>query len=839
MSYTCICRRSLLNQIYSHHLTPTLHQNYNSFLSSGWPPAFLSASQDTKNGNNTENDRLTSIGTTRCRRKTSSSFSTSFLLSSRAPPHTVRSGRGYGYRLSSTSPSDPPQSPDDSDPPSDFQTLNLREYLTTRPKSETRRQEWLSEIGKQPFYDLLVEAQNSKFTNPCGEGVGDGMLNLLVSDVLDVATATVNSFKAKEKENSREVGWFEFVESLLFTVDSARLRAETVVRMIEWLDGASGVSSSESPSPPSDSPPMSSGTGEGGYISTLTERRFKYLVHQICLRIPLTPPRPSSPSLNRDICLLNTVYPRVLRGIQKITSSSPEREREMMDLDPRIRFNASGDGVYMAWMVLIRLLEVQVASGTNPEYSIHGGDGNLDGDPSSLAIRIFTRLFEYGWIPNECVSVSDSGKAGMMSVTAVKACMFWDYRTLAHKFLGVVVDQHRGQQPLPRSIKTLTTDTIYASLSSPRRHEFRSTVDFIQKLWGVGEDVDGSVVREVYRVGYENNFLEDVVRLFRASLSTDPSPPSPAGRAILWLLSGLKSHSHLARELVNQITSRGLYLPPSDRGSIIALAASQGFGKSARALYKRYESGREKKGVVGSGEVLVRLISLFQRLIDDVKRKEDGEKEEDYRGFMSSVVEGFIDIHGGTEAMTHEHLTSLARAYFILGENQKGIDTLKGRKEIRPDMYDLNTILGVLGEYSPRAAARMVERMDEKGLEPDSVTLGVVVKAGLVHGDLELVKEVLSRWESVRLSKKGTEMVLRAAVEVAGEEEKGRVLREVLGAAREGGGFSVSLGKFLVASALSMGDVRIGREIWKEMLEKQVDGGDGEILRIRKLLKIK
>ncbi|KAG7088235.1 hypothetical protein E1B28_012250 [Marasmius oreades] len=677
-------------------------------------------------------------------------------------------------------------------------TITLEEYLSLRSQKQSQRQKRLSEISNKDYYDLFVEAQDTK---------NDAALNWLLQDLIHPNTTSPKNEKQKklkgkgkgkqaEDTATPDIKLYEMVQNLLFNLDLARLRSKTVFLMIQWLDSNAAAPST-------------------GFIQTLAEKQFRFLVFQICIRIH-TAGQDSDP----DVRLVKMIYQRVFDGIKELSTT----ERGLKEGSP-------GD---MGFAVLYRLLllsptESEIRPPTEP-----------------LAIELFTRLFERGWIPNESVSASEEGALRMLGVTAVKACLHWDYRTLAHKFLILVISRHTP--PLPSSVLTLTTDTIYTSLSSPRRNEFRSTVELVKTLWEAGERVEPSVVRECYRVGHANDFLDDTIHLFRAAKcvkDTSNAAPLPPGRALLWLLEGLQPHSHLARELVSRVASPdgGVYIPVDDRAQVISLAASQGFGKSARVLYTRYGKGKDRKSVLGSAVLLVRMVSLFQRLVDDAQGGEEGgAKVQDLRDFMNTVIEEFIDVHGGTGGMTHESLTSLARAYFIMGRVQEGFEVYRvgmQRKAV-PDMYDLNTMLGVLAEYSPRSAAKMMERMAGKGLEPDSVTLGTVVKYGLLHKDIELVEDVIRRWGDVGLSQKTIGMLLRASVERASEAEVGGVLREVMRVVRsipEVG--SVSLGKYLVYSALGAGEMEIGQMIWKDLLEKQGELGDPEMIQIRKRLKNK
>ncbi|KAL0069900.1 hypothetical protein AAF712_003170 [Marasmius tenuissimus] len=317
-----------------------------------------------------------------------------------------------------------------------------------------------------------------------------------------------------------------------------------------------------------------------------------------------------------------------------------------------------------------------------------------------------------------------------------------------------------------------------------------------------------------------------------------------------------------------------IFLPAPNRAEFIALAASQGFAGVTRVLYTRYAKGKDRALVVGSPGVLTRAVGCFEnvRRTQEAKAGRKGvisrsgarkerkdlplegdyqgelldtqvyrEREQDLRVFLDHIIDSYVKVYLPLEDAKHEVITSLARAYFIVGKVKEGFDAFKvllQRNEV-PDMHDMNTALTVLAEDSPRSAAKLVSRMVARGIQPDTVTLGILLKWGLAHNDKELVRDVLSQWGHLGLDMKGVDMWIRGSIEQAGGKKEAvrdayELLRDLPG---QGHGIArnVGLGKYLVFCALRAGDVMLGRAVFRDLV---CTTGDREMEFMRQILKI-
>lgn len=272
---------------------------------------------------------------------------------------------------------------------------------------------------------------------------------------------------------------------------------------------------------------------------------------------------------------------------------------------------------------------------------------------------------------------------------------------------------------------------------------------------------------------------------------------------------------------------------------------------------------------------MIRMVSLFAHLakaasmephpdqgyVDEPERLA---KAQDYLSFADHVLDSFVEVHQPLKAMPHHSLTSLARANMILGRFREGFAILKTilhRPDVKPDMADINVSLSFLAEQSPQAAAKMMERMADRGLAPDTVTIGTIVHWGLVHGDLALVSDLLEKASGVQkgsghrakrisLSPQTTAALSRALADQDTPLDPNSVLdprqqrRNRLEAAysilvnmdRTPNVAMSHIGKTLVLSSLKLSEPVMAYRFWKLLLRDYEDWQDREQLFLRRII---
>ena len=264
--------------------------------------------------------------------------------------------------------------------------------------------------------------------------------------------------------------------------------------------------------------------------------------------------------------------------------------------------------------------------------------------------------------------------------------------------------------------------------------------------------------------------------------------PVPRGPSLLWLFEAMLKKSknvHLCRCLAKEVVESNIDVSVYDRGHFIRLVANAGFAQAAKELWMRY-SEDESQGVIGHAGTMIRLVSLFFHLGEDLKAKEamvdrclgtayppsissdpdvsfddDGDFEagpidgEDVKtlfdvdaakGFAKEVLERFKACKEPVRTASQHDLNALARAYFMIDKPEEGFALFQLVKSARsPDMHDVNVGLSGVAKHNVELASRMVDRMHERGLAPDAVTWGTLIHLASVKGDMELAISLVKR----------------------------------------------------------------------------------------------
>ncbi|KAH9925559.1 uncharacterized protein B0H18DRAFT_1119400 [Fomitopsis serialis] len=228
---------------------------------------------------------------------------------------------------------------------------------------------------------------------------------------------------------------------------------------------------------------------------------------------------------------------------------------------------------------------------------------------------------------------------------------------------------------------------------------------------------------------------------------------------------------------------------------------------------------------------------------DEAKRKGS-----DFREFAERVFNTFRRSRAPYKGAHHWELTAMARASFMLGHLEEGLDVFRYFFRARkvPDMYDINVALAVLAEHNPPAAARVIERMIRMGLEPDAVSFGSVIHHAVLRGDMPLVSALIRRSREVgvrRLSYKTVGTLLHAGVTLP--DEDGRVSpraqlqssSDLVDSLLQAGTVpSPRMGRDCVAAALRADDSEMAFRFWRLLVKDKVQWDDEAQARTRQLI---
>ncbi|KAE9394900.1 hypothetical protein BT96DRAFT_886201 [Gymnopus androsaceus JB14] len=529
-----------------------------------------------------------------------------------------------------------------------------------------------------------------------------------------------------------------------------------------------------------------------------------------------------------------------------------------------------------------------------------------------LVLDLFQILTEKLYIPPEAVQQAPSNSTDfyyIISVTLARACLYWHKRQLAHRLLLKYLpsfgeldsairkkdtvyfprstlqptesqrptpQEQESQQSLDPQFLDLINDTLYATLRDPNLFELELCVDVISRVHLLAP-VQSGIIRLMYTVAAESGFGDIARRLYaftrEPAIEAEHRYPGPQGTALLFLitfLTGQKGSTHLARTLANEVVENDAFLPVHDRSKFVTVVASQGFAKSARALWERYSVGKDRLLVVGSNTLLTRMVKLFTRIARTIEadlpeecntevsscalEEKDSntavleERAKDIREFVQRVIASFVEARQPLEEARHFDLSSLARAYFVTGDFAEGFRVFKfliRRREV-PDIIDINIGLSALAEHRPHSAAKLIEVMIGRGIQPDSVTFGTVIHQALLHNDLLLVGSLLQRARqagNIKLSPQGLSSLTRASVSLmnsSGKRDTAHLedaLRLLKSMPKQGILSSPDMGKYMVFAALRENEIRLGFEFWKLLLQRTTEWDDLEHVSIRRLLR--
>ncbi|KAJ7212255.1 hypothetical protein GGX14DRAFT_362186 [Mycena pura] len=483
-----------------------------------------------------------------------------------------------------------------------------------------------------------------------------------------------------------------------------------------------------------------------------------------------------------------------------------------------------------------------------------------------LALKIFQILVNSGNIPSEAVQTIPGleGFASIVRSSLVRASTHWHWRPWAERFLSALLES----SPSPSTI-SLTVDTIYTCLDDPTVADLRACRSLIFQIHP-SSPVPNGILRQFYNAAEQIDAGEEAHGLYSFTRSEEVLKthryPCPRATALPWLLRYLlRINSHLAKELGEEVFVGNLPVPLQSRARIVEGLASRGHATLARGLWGKYAIGKDRETFVRDSSLMLRMVSLFHHLI---KREEDviakmtkaGKSEiaddnfilhrqqaDDFREFMDFVWSEFSQAHSPLSEASHQVLTSQARAYFIVGEFFRGFDTLKillDRREM-PDIYDINVTLTVMAQHSPRSAANIIQRMIERGLQPDHITYGTVMHHALNHGDMELVEEMVQRvrmLKNTHLSYKSIVSLVRGSIAFRPDSRitQRSKLRSVFSIIRSIGRPTVlatpHLGKYLVSASLRGDDPIMAYRFWEFLLKENALWVDREQVHLRRLV---
>lgn len=562
--------------------------------------------------------------------------------------------------------------------------------------------------------------------------------------------------------------------------------------------------------------------------------------------------------------------------------------QRFQDIPNKLTFLTSGSVVRLARLIMsistwnesemqllqliYHLLRVRAA-----RYRVPSGERSIDYYPPAIiqvtfgivhklmhlslqheALHLIQKLVTTGHIPPETILSLDNSYDDfkvMVGTALTRASLHWNWRPLAVAVVTDLLDLSCSHHP---SITDLSLDVIHALLDSPSLTDIRACRHLIITTHPHAP-VPDSVIRQFYTGAARLSAGDDAKGLYRftrtPSVLNEHHYPPPHGLALSWLMYHLTAYSresYLSRDLASEVVEYHLPLPLQTRARFLANTAAQGYAELARKLWERYSVGKDNHVIVGSSALMIRMVSLFAYLRRRAETPREGYKfrsarlmdeenlrrqSEDITAFLTQVLQSYRVHYKPLVRAPHKVLTSLARACFIVGRYTEGLEAFKvllQRQEV-PDIYDINVCLTAIAEVKPRLAAGMIERMLEKGLEPDAVTFGTIMHHALLHEDTALVDEMIQRIQNLsdaQLSLKSIAGFVRASVASGNDASLTSRLQNVLTIletlSKTKPLSSPQTGKYLVSICLRIGDPVLAYKFWDLLLRESAEWGDGE-----------
>ena len=489
------------------------------------------------------------------------------------------------------------------------------------------------------------------------------------------------------------------------------------------------------------------------------------------------------------------------------------------------------------------------------------------------ALDVFQVLTDTNSIPAEAiceVGTLSQDFGFLICSTIIRSCLHWNWRQQAVELLLDVV---KSAGKPDKALTELVVDTMYTLLETPSASDIANCGILMRepRLW-----TDTAIPHGLFRLFYDSaqqmDQGEEAESLFahsrNACVVEMHQYPPPQGRALTWLMRYLTLDSrnmHLGRILAKEVVENHEPIPLRDRADFIAITASHGYSTQARALWERYALTKDRTMIIGNAATMVRMVSLFANMakkasakmqesslattefqtpsaVRDIRKSTHNihyHKLKEFTSFAERVVAEFRQTIEPLLRATHYELTSLARAYFLLGNVTDGFNTLKtliDRKEV-PDMHDVNVALSAIAEHNPRGAALIIERMIEKGLKPDTITFATVLHHAILQKDEHQVTALVHRARELgikRLTQKTLSSLIQSSLKATGGSRHSvrlkleRIIHSIQTMTDSRFVCTPNMGKSCIFASLRVDDPRMAYKFWALLLRGKTEWEDGE-----------
>ena len=449
----------------------------------------------------------------------------------------------------------------------------------------------------------------------------------------------------------------------------------------------------------------------------------------------------------------------VLRIIPLIVKSSSNAARELLDLIfPSLLFN-------------LQNTKLQETTGT-PSPFVHTSFTLLRWllpRSQERSVELFKILVNAGHVPSTTLqddNVTSGTLRTVLYVSSIRTSCQRGWTELAADFLDDYLMSGRDSQRLGTD---LILELVGYLLDSPSEEDLHRCCSFIIRLHRV-QPVPDEVIHDFYATAthLQKGCPAERLYLFTRKTRIDKTHnyPLPQGHSLVWLAENLANNDSTRPSfelLVDEAHKQhqDISIPVSHQPLYLTLVVEEGFGLIAQSLWEKWSPGLNGEVIRGSPKTFVRIIRLSRSLIrkqeerlallkrkyehpDPAKIDASERKLEAISLFAKKVLRAFIARHEPLTNADHIVLTSLARAYFVLGNVIDGFHCFRIllRRSEKPDIVDINVGLSALAEYKPRAAAAFLATMLHYDVQPDEFTFSTIIHHAMIKDDLDLCTEL-------------------------------------------------------------------------------------------------
>ncbi|EIN12544.1 hypothetical protein PUNSTDRAFT_118338 [Punctularia strigosozonata HHB-11173 SS5] len=338
---------------------------------------------------------------------------------------------------------------------------------------------------------------------------------------------------------------------------------------------------------------------------------------QLCTNVPMTLSqttlaalldgifRAPSPETRVDRAVLRLIQPLFVAYIR-------DDELSARSFIQRSARTAHADFVWAAFAAVVRLAHCSL-----PQESF----------------ALFEALTEAGYVPPEATRdpLVQSGTSFEAIVLAglVRAALHWGWLGRAIALLDDRADHVSAIEP---ALHDFIVDVMYSLLRGGKPNHVRAAATVLAKIVRRGYATRRFPPDRLFRLFYDRALhyrLSSVAAfVFSATVPGDREHrfPVPAGPSFLWLFKHLaveEKNVHLARVLVERLAEQQEETPISmySRGKIVAIAAENGYGRSARTVWERWMKERDWRQVAGYAPAMLRLVSLYMAKVRRIEER--------------------------------------------------------------------------------------------------------------------------------------------------------------------------------------------------------------------------